>query len=400
MPAFEFQALDSNGNISRGVVQGDSARQVRQQLRDRNLTPMVVTAVAEGSRRGTGRRQLGSGELALVLRQLGTLLQASIPLEEALATIADQAERPASRRLFSSVRASVTEGRSLASAMAAFPRDFPDWISASVAAGEQAGKLEQVLDRLADYAERRQATRSTVALTLVYPAAVAIIAIAVIAAMMVYVVPRVVQVFEQSQQTLPLLTRALIASSELVQEYGAVMVVILALFIFFFAWMLRRERVRYGLQQFIGKLPLAGKLWRSVNTSRFTRTLSLLTGSAVPLVEALPVAARVMPGLPMRAAVEKATSQVREGAPLSRALAQSGLFPPMVIRLVASGESSGRLEAMLEKAALTEEQNLDLISRTVISLLQPALILVVGLFVMAVVLAIMLPIMSFNQLIA
>ncbi len=400
MPAFEFQALDSSGKITRGVLQGDSPRQVRQQLRDRALTPMAVTPLDGASRRGMARRQLGNGELALILRQLGTLLQAAIPLEEALATITDQAERPASRRVFSAVRASVTEGRSLASAMAAFPRDFPDWISASVAAGEQSGRLEHVLERLADYAERRQATRSTVALTLVYPATVAIVAIVVIAAMMVYVVPRVVQVFEQSQQTLPLLTRGLIASSEIVQNYGGIILIVLALLTAIFGWALRQQQCRFRLQQLLIKLPVAGRLWRSVNTSRFTRTLSLLTASAVPLVEALPVAARVMPGMPMRAAVQKATNQVREGAPLSKALAQTHLFPPMVIRLVASGESTGQLESMLEKAAYSEEQNLELVSRTVISLLQPALILLVGLFVLVVVLAIMLPIMSFNQLIA
>lgn len=400
MPAFEFQALDRSGKITRGVLQGDSPRQVRQLLREREMTPMAVTPVNTRSRRGWRGRQLGNGELALVLRQLGTLVQAAVPLEEALATIADQAERQASRRLFSALRASVTEGRSLAQSMEAFPGDFPDWISASVAAGEQSGKLEQVLDRLADYSERRQATRSTVILTLIYPAVVAIIAIAVIATMMVYVVPRVVQVFEQGHQTLPLLTRGLIATSDVLQNYGGLLLLALLLLVSGGAWMMRSDRVRFRLQHVAMKLPLVGRLWRSVNTSRFTRTLSLLTGSAVPLVEALPVAARVMPGLPMRQAVEKATAQVREGAPLSRALAQSELFPPMVIRLVASGEKSGQLEAMLEKAASSEEQNLDLVSRTVISLLQPALILLVGLFVLVVVLAIMLPIMSFNQLIA
>ena len=400
MPAFEFQALDQAGKITRGVLQGDSARQVRQILRDRDLSPMAVTAVNDKSTRfSIGRRQLGRGELALVLRQLGTLLQSSIPLEEALATIADQADRPASRRLFSALRASVIEGQPLASAMAAYPVDFPDWISASIAAGEQSGKLEPVLERLAEYSERRQDTRSTIILTLVYPAVVAIIAIAVIAAMMIYVVPRVVQVFEQGQQALPFLTRALIATSDLIQNYGGFILLALILFGVAGAWLLRMDRVRFGLQLLALKIPLTGRLWRSVNTSRFTRTLSLLTGSAVPLVEALPVAGRVMPGLPMRQAVEKVTAQVREGAPLSRALLQSELFPPMVIRLIASGEQSGQLEAMLEKAADIEERHLDLVSRTVVSLLQPALILVVGIFVLVVVLAIMLPIMSFNQLI-
>ena len=400
MPAFEFQALDRSGKITRGVLQGDSARQVRQLLRDRELSPMAVTLVTDRSGHRRGRRQLASGELPLVLRQLGTLLQSAIPLEETLATIADQAERSASRRLFSALRASVIEGQPLASAMEAFPGDFPDWISASVAAGEQSGRLEYVLERLADYAERRQETRSTVVLTLVYPAVVAVVAIAVIAAMMVYVVPRVVQVFEQGQQTLPLLTRALIATSDVVQAYGGLMLFAVVAIFAGGAWMMRAERVRFGLQSLAMKLPLAGRLWRSVNTSRFTRTLSLLTGSAVPLVEALPVAARVMPGLPMRQAVERATAQVREGAPLSRSLAQSELFSPMIIRLVAAGEQSGQLEAMLEKAADNEERHLDLVSRTLISLMQPALILLVGLFVLLIVLAIMLPIMSFNQLIA
>ena len=207
-----------------------------------------------------------------------------------------------------------------------------------------------MLERLGDYAERRQATRSTVALTLVYPVVIAAVAIAVIAAMMVYVVPRVVQVFEQSQQTLPLLTRGLIATSDVVQNHGGLLLLAIILLVSAVVFLLRQQRVRFRLQQVALKLPLVGRLWRSVNTSRFTRTLSLLTGSAVPLVEALPVAARVMPGLPLQAALVKATAQVREGASLSKALAQSELFSPMVIRLVATGERSGQLEKMLEKA--------------------------------------------------
>ncbi|MCF6262890.1 MAG: type II secretion system inner membrane protein GspF [Xanthomonadales bacterium] len=401
MSAYSWQALDQQGKTQKGIAQADSARQLRQQLRDKGLTPLDVATVVDGDRKIKGRRlSLPANELVLILRQLATLTQASLPLEEALATVAEQSERPASRELLAAIRSSVLEGRSMATAMSDFPRQFPNWLVSSVDAGERSGQLDAVLERLADHAEQRLSITRRLGMTLIYPVVVTVVAIIVVVAMMILVVPKVTAVFVQSGDELPLLTRMLMGVSESLNSYG--IYILLALvglgFLLHRAW--NTPAARQRIQGVFLRLPLLGRFIRSVNTSRFTRTLSLLVSSAVPLAEALPVAVRSMPNDALRKQLAGITRSVVEGSPLGRAMRNSEAFPPLVLRLVDVGESSGQLANMLSRAADTQEENLTALSETLVGLLQPALILLVGGFVLMIVLAVMLPILSFNQLIA
>ncbi len=401
MSAYSWQALDQQGKTQKGIAQADSARQLRQQLRDKGLTPLDVTTVVDDKRQIKGRRlSLPASELVLILRQLATLTQASLPLEEALATVSEQSERPASKELLAAIRSSVLEGRSLASSMSDFPRQFPNWLVSSVDAGERSGQLDAVLERLADHAEQRLSITRRLGMTLIYPVVVTVVAIIVVVAMMIVVVPKVTAVFVQSGDELPMLTRMLMGVSEFLNNYGIYfLLALLGLgFSLYRAW--NTPAARQRIQGVFLRLPLLGRFIRSVNTSRFTRTLSLLVTSAVPLAEALPVAVRSMPNDALRQQLAGITRSVIEGSPLGRAMRNSEAFPPLVLRLVDVGESSGQLDNMLSRAADTQEENLTALSEALVGLLQPALILLVGGFVLMIVLAVMLPILSFNQLIA
>ncbi len=401
MAAYSWQALDDKGQTIKGVAQADSARQMRQQLRDQGLAPLEVEVVGDDKRKTPSRRlRLGNSELVLVLRQLATLTRAALPVDEALATVAEQTDKAASRELLAAIRSNVLEGRTLASAMGDYPRQFPPWVVASVDAGERSGKLDVVLERLAEHAEQRQSITRRLSMTLIYPVVVTLVAIVVVVAMMVFVVPRVTSVFERSGETLPWLTQALMSSSEFLGSYGIYLLLLLVLLaaLFYSGW--QRPEIRQRIQALMLRLPLIGKFIRSINTTRFIRTLSLLVSSSVPLAEALPVATRVMPNAALRKQLAGISQDVIEGSPLGKAMRNSGAFPPLALRLVEVGESSGELDNMLERAAQTQEDNLTMISETLVGLLQPALILLVGGFVLLIVLAVMLPILSFNQLVA
>ncbi len=401
MAAYSWQALDDKGQTIKGVAQADSARQMRQQLRDQGLAPLEVEVVGDDKRKTPSRRlHLGNSELVLVLRQLATLTRAALPVDEALATVAEQTDKPASRELLAAIRSNVLEGRTLASAMSDYPRQFPPWVVASVDAGERSGKLDVVLERLAEHAEQRQSITRRLSMTLIYPVVVTLVAIVVVVAMMVFVVPRVTSVFERSGETLPWLTQALMSSSEFLGSYGVYLLLLLVLIatLLYSGW--QRPEIRQRIQAMMLRLPLIGKFIRGINTTRFIRTLSLLVSSSVPLAEALPVATRVMPNAALRKQLAGISKDVIEGSPLGKAMRNSGAFPPLALRLVEVGESSGELDNMLERAAQTQEDNLTMISETLVGLLQPALILLVGGFVLLIVLAVMLPILSFNQLVA
>ncbi|MBE9550172.1 MAG: type II secretion system inner membrane protein GspF [Proteobacteria bacterium] len=401
MAAYSWQALDQQGKTQKGIEQADSARQVRQQLRDKGLAPLEVSSVVEGNKKTAGRKlSLSNSELVLILRQLATLTHSSLPLEEALATVAEQSEKAGSKEILAAIRSAVLEGRSLASAMADYPRQFPNWLVASVDAGERSGQLDAVLERLADHAEQRLSITRRLGMTLIYPIVVTVVAIVVVVAMMIFVVPKVTAVFEHGGDQLPLLTRALMSMSDFLNSYGIYILLAMTLLVVlaFRAW--KNPSARQKIQAFFLRFPLLGRFIRSVNTSRFTRTLSLLVSSAVPLAEALPVAVRSMPNDALRQQLSGITRSVIEGSPLGRAMRNSKAFPPLVLRLVEVGESSGQLDTMLSRAADTQEENLTALSETLVGLLQPALILLVGGFVLMIVLAVMLPILSFNQLVA
>ena len=401
MGAFEFTALDAKGHNRKGVLEGDTARAVRAQLRDQGLTPLTVEEVRRREARRTGRvgRSISAADLALITRQLATLVRSGLPVEEALGTVARQTEKARIKSMVLGVRARVVEGHSLAVALEDFPNAFPELYRATVAAGEQSGHLDKVLERLAEYAETRQAVGQKTWLALLYPALVTIVALLVVGALLVYVVPQVVQVFKGTGQQLPWLTLALIGLSEFLQRWGLVILASIALAITGFRYALRRPATRALSHRWLLAMPLLGRLERGMNTSRFARTLSILAASNVPVLDALRIAGAVLPNLPMRYAVEEAARRVREGTALHRAIDASGYFPPMTVHLIASGEASGRLEEMLERAAGSQEREVDSYIATLLGLFEPLLILVMGGLVLIIVLAILLPIFELNQLV-
>jgi general secretion pathway protein F len=403
MGAFEYTALDSGGRQHKGIIEGDTARHVRSLLRERALLPVTVAEVVESeAQREAGFslwRRVSSADLALTTRQLATLVRAGLPLEEGLLAVSQQTERPRVQSILIGVRARVMEGHTLADGLAEFPAVFPEIYRATVAAGEQSGHLDTVLERLADYTESREQTRQKVMGAMLYPIVLMLFSLAIVSGLLAYVVPKVVEVFENSRAQLPLATRALVALSSGLRHYGIWLLIALLLGgSLFWRWS-RQDGPRRRVHRAILGAPLLGRLVRGMNTARFTRTLSILTASAVPVLDALRIAGDVVTNLPMRDAVADAAARVREGAPIGRSLAQSRLFPPMTIHLISSGESSGELETMLERAALNQERELDGLIGALVGLLGPLLIIVMGLFVMGIVFAMLLPIFEMNSLI-
>ena len=402
MPAFAYQALDDAGRTQRGVLQGDTARSVRGALRERGLNPLSVEEVREGEAQSTGvfaRRGIGGAELALLTRQLATLIGAGLPIDEALGALSEQAENERQRRMTVALRARVMEGASLAQAMAEFPESFPEIFRATVGAGEQSGRLDAVLEKLADYAEARDALKQKIVAALAYPVLLSIVALAVVMGLLTWVVPQIVGVFQNLHQTLPLATRALMALSAFMRAWGWLVLIALVVAIVGARIALRSEATRFRWHAWMLRLPLVGRLARAANTARATRTLALLAESAVPLLDALGIAAQVVPNLPMREAMRRAAFKVREGTAFSRALGESGLFPPVALRLIASGERSGELPRMLGEAAAQQQRELDRWLAALTAVLGPGVILLVGAMVLFIVLAILLPIFSLNQMV-
>ena len=405
MSAYEYVALDPGGRQKKGLLEGDTARQVRQILREQGLTPLSVeeSRGERGSRlrqrRGLFKPRISPTELALVTRQLATLVRSGLPLEEAVQAVARQSERPKSRSLLMSVRSRVMEGHSLAAALDDHPSVFPELYRATVAAGEQSGHLDVVLERLADYAEARQQMRQKLTLALLYPVILTGVAVMVVIGLLTYVVPQVVQVFDSLGQDLPLLTVILLDTSAFLRQNGLTLLILLALGLVIFSFLMRRPGFRSSVHALMLRLPLVGRLQKGVNTGRYTRTLSILLASSVPVLEALRIAGQVITNMPMRAAVERTAVKVREGADLHSSLSESGYFPPMTVSLIASGEASGHLEQMLDRAAIQQDRETETLVGTLMGLFEPILILTMGLVVLVIVLAILLPIFEMNQLV-
>jgi general secretion pathway protein F len=403
MGAYQYVAVDSGGKEHRGVLEGDTPRHVRQLLREKQLLPVEVAEVEARERKTrrqiSFRRGVSGLDLALLTRQLATLVKAGLPLEEALLAVSEHTEKPRLKSIVLGVRAKVLEGHSLAMGLEDFPHAFPVVYRATVSAGEQAGQLDTVLERLADYTESRHGLRQKVLQAMIYPIVLTMIAFFIVTLMLVYVVPKVVGVFETTGQALPLLTRSLISLSNLLQNWWFAIIGAIALGVFAFTRALRNEPTRRKLHLLLLKTPLFGRVTRGVNTARFTRTLSILTSSGVPALEALRISASVIVNLPMREAVDEAAVRVREGGAIGRSLAQSKLFPAMSIHLISSGEASGELDSMLERTANHQENEMDSLLSSMLSILEPLLIVVMGVVVLAIVMAILLPIFQINQLV-
>jgi general secretion pathway protein F len=405
LSAFEYTAVDATGRERKGVLEGDTARAVRQMLRDQSLLPLAVNEVQQTETRRdrkqfTLRRGISAGDLSLLTRQIATLVRSGLPLEEALAAVSEQTEKPRIRNIVMGVRGKVMEGHALADGLSDFPAVFPELYRATVAAGEQSGHLDTVLERLAEYTESREQLRSRTLTAMLYPVLLFVVCVSIVAMLLTFVVPKIVKQFENSKAELPILTQGLIALSDFLRNWGLLLIVVLILgFVAFFRW-LRDPAARRRFHSVLLRIPLIGKVVRGNNTARFARTFSTLTSSAVPVLEAMRIAGEVVTNLPMRDAVQDAAARVREGAPIGRSLGASKMFPPMMIHLISSGETSGDLETMLDRAASNQEREMDSILGAVVGLLGPLMILVMGGLVLLIVLAMLLPIFQLNQLIA
>lgn len=381
MPGFEYRAHDRNGRPCRGVQEADSPRHARQLLRESGLLPShVIAAKHQGVHTGTFTKgtSLPSAELALLTLQLSTLIQAGLPLEESLSAVAAQSEKRRISTLLSAVRARVMEGHTLASALNSFPRAFPELFRATVAAGERSGHLGFVLEQLSVYTEARHSARQRIQLALVYPMILMVASVVIVGFLIGFVVPDVVKIFVDSGQSLPLLTRGLIFISDGLRRFGLLLSTLLLLLILLARWALHQPSLRLHWHALVLRLPLAGKVLRAMEAARFSSTLAILGKSAVPLVDALEIAAAVISNLTIRARMHEVARLVREGGTLTHGLERSGDIPPMMLHMIASGERAGELDNMLARAAEQQEKSLAARINLVVSLFEPTMLVLMG----------------------
>jgi len=402
MPSYRYEAADATGRVERGLIDADTERNARQALRSRGLLPLSLQAASGGRARGgqilKGPR-LSDSDLGWLTRQLASLLAARLPLEAALSATLEEAEREHVAQTLASVRADIRAGHRLAEALAARPRDFPPIYRALIDAGEQSGDLSQVMEKLADYIETRGALRNKILTAFIYPAIVTFVSIAIVIFLLSYVVPQVVGAFSHTHQTLPLLTRVMLSASAFVRDWGAMTALVVAMLFSFWRWHLRDPAARLAWHARVLRLPILGRYVRGVNTARYAATLAILTGSGVPLLVALDAARRTLGNDKLRQAVDEACRYVREGSALAPALQAQKIFPPLLIHLIGSGERTGELPAMLERAARTLSEDLERRATTMTALLEPVMILIMGGLVLIIVLAVMMPIIEINQMI-
>ena len=406
MAAFEYRALDARGKEKKGILEADTAKQVRQQLRDKNWVPMMVELAASqekaqaaktGIFAGLFATKISTSDLALITRQLATLIQSALPVESAVMAVAEQCEKPRLKKMLMAVRSKVVEGYTLADGLAEFPHVFDNLYRSMVAAGEKSGHLDQVLNRLADYTEQRQHMRSQITQAMVYPIILIIFAVAIVSILLGTVVPKILKTFEKSKQALPWTTEWVMAASHFVQNYWLVCVVIFALLFFGIKRALKNDKVRFWYDSKVLRLPGLGKVSRSLNTARFARTLSILSSSSVPLLEGMKISGKVLANEKIKAAVVDASTRVSEGASLRAALENTKLFPPMMLHMIASGEKSGQLEQMLERAADNQDREFEAMVNVSLKLLEPAMIATMAIIVLFIVMAILQPIIAMNQ---
>ena len=405
MPAFEYVVLDERGKQKKGVLEGDSARQVRQQLKEKGMVPLSVETTSQKSDKQDNtklqfsRGSISAADLAIVTRQMATLLQAGLPLEEALKAVSRQQEKGNNKSMMLAIRAKVVEGHTLAGSLNEFPRSFPELYRATVAAGEHSGHLDLVLEQLADYTEARYRTKKKVQGAMIYPLVLTSFAFLIVAGMLTFVVPKIVSVFEDSGQELPMLTRILIGASELLQSWWWLLIILMVGAVFGFKRALKSESFRFRFHAWLLKAPLLGKITRGLDASRVASTLSILSKSGVPLVDAMKISGQVASNVCIRESVVLGADKLKEGSSLFAALDGSGYFPPMMMQMIASGERSGELDSMLARAATNQERELEDLIDTIVALFEPLMLVVMGGVVMIIVLSIMMPILSMNSLV-
>ncbi len=401
MGAFEYTALDPRGRERKGVLEGDAARAIRAQLREKGLTPLDVHEIAERRKQPflSFSRGISVTDLALFTRQLATLMHAGLPMEEALKAVAEQTDSEKVQKIIVGVRAQVVEGSTLADALAGFPNSFDELYRATAAAGEQSGRIDEVLEGLADYVEDQHSMRQKIMAALLYPAFLSVVAIGIVIILLATVVPDLVKVFESVDAKLPPLTRGLIALSDFVRDWGLVMTIALAALVVGTVYALSKPAIKRAAQRRLLRIPVLGRFVRGVNTSRFTRTLSILTRSGVPALDAMTIGADVVSNLPMRDAIKRASARVREGEAIHKALGRERLFPPITLHMIANGEIAGELDTMLGRAADHQEREVETLRQGVMGIFGPAVILLMGGLVLLIVLAILMPVFNLNSLV-
>lgn len=397
MGAYHYQALTKSGSTTKGVIEADSEKHARQILREQRLIPTQVRMVTKQAQ--NHKDKMSSQDLALVTRQLATLLAAGIPVEESLQGVSEQTEKDKVRGLVIGVRSLVLEGYALAQAMGEYPNTFPELYRATVAAGEQTGRLDLVLDKLADYTEKQQATKHKIQQALIYPLLMVTVSTGIISFLLAFVVPKIIDVFKSSGQSLPLMTNLLITFSNLVKDYGLFVLVIVIIAILIFKRCLRNTTVKRRWHQFLLRLPVFAYLIKAVNASRYIHTFAILFSAGVNVLETMKVAASLVTNLTMRDAFNNATTLVREGTSIHQALKKTGFLNPMSIHLIASGEKSGQIPAMMERAAANLDNEVNRLLDTALTLLEPLIILLMGFVVLFIVLSTLLPIFSMEQLV-
>ena len=400
MPAYEYVVLDTAGKQKKGVLEGDSPRQVRQQLKEKGLVPLSVDVTSqkqkESSRSLFKSTAISAGDLSLITRQIATLLQAGLPVEEALRGVAKQTEKPKITSMILAVRSRVVEGHTMASALSEYPAAFPDLYRATVDAGERSGHLGLVMEQLSEYTESRYQTRKKVQSAMIYPIVLVIFSILIVVGMLTFVVPKIVSILEGSGQELPMLTRIMIGSSEFIQSYWWAVIIVIGLLVFGWRKLMSVESNRYKFHRVLLSMPMIGKMNRGFNAARVISTLAILSRSGVPLVEALRIAGEVAGNLCIRESVGDAAIKLQEGASLFASLDQTGYFPPMMMQMIASGERSGELDDMLQRAAHNQDRELEDLINTIVSLFEPIMLVVMGGVVLLIVLSIMMPVISMN----
>ena len=402
MAAYEYQAVDASGKTQKGLIEADTARQARQQLRGMNLMPLEVGEVSKresntGERRS--RDKLNVQTLSLITRQLATLISAGQPIESAYHAVSRQTPKPAAKRVLLAVRARVLEGYALSDALRDFPRIFDSMYCASVHAGEQSGLLDIVMERLADHMEARQDLQRRTGQALIYPILLSVVAFGMVSALLTFVVPKIVQVFEGFDQELPLVTTWLIAISDFFKNYGLALIISVIVLSIVYSQLVKLARFRLLRDRFFLRLPYISYLVRLSNTARFTRTMSILVSSGVTALDSMHISTEVINSQPINAAVVKAASRVREGEHISVALESTGYFSPLVLQLIQIGEASGKLGDMLERSARAEENEFAAVTALFIGLFEPAMILLMGMVVLFIVIAILIPIFDMNELV-
>jgi len=408
MPAFDYQALDDRGRVKKGMLEGDSARQIRQQLRDQGLAPTKVVLASQAiTVEASSGNFLGAlfeptlsvSERALITRQLATLIGAGLPVEEALLAVSKQTQMPKTQKMLVTVRARVMEGYSLAGSLEAYPKAFPDLFRATVAAGESSGHLDAVLNQLADFSEAQYESASRVQQALVYPVILFVLTLLILAGLLGYVVPDIVAVFADTGQALPALTVWIIALSDFVTDFGFFVLLLLVALALMMRRLLAVESNRLVFDRLLLRAPLSAKMAKGRSIAQFASTLSILTGSGVPLVDAMKIAGQVVSNRWLRTEITQATLRVSEGSSLQSALQVSGYFPPMMLYMIASGESSGELDSMLARVARYLQQDVEALLATLLSLIGPLMLIIMGGAVFAIVMAILLPIINLNQMV-